>query len=344
MITRGPWQIAFVVYESPDSIKPFYDKVWSLPLLDFTVRIEPTDLDALQLILRQQFELKLTGLPFNTTQRDLLTFLDIIKAKSCFIPRDLQYRNRPYAYINFDNQEDYDAALNSHHKFKSNVLFWVNPTAPHCRRCGNPDHEAKDCSPQRPSNPYRQLYDRFKPASYRPPRKYNNRPNPSTNNDRSVHKPNKSYAETLKSPIHNNHQSPIISADTASALKDILGRLDDLDNKLTKLNDDIITAKNEILILQDNQDDIDYRLTTLEKHNNIIHTKGGYNDEMEADELTDTPTDPASNQTPHMTSSNSPPLEKVNNLQKEFTETRSEIKSIASTINKILQTFPPSSQ
>ncbi|CAI2191446.1 6059_t:CDS:1, partial [Funneliformis geosporum] len=39
--------------------------------MEFSVRIEPTDINEIQTTLHQQSELKLTGLPFNTTQLDL---------------------------------------------------------------------------------------------------------------------------------------------------------------------------------------------------------------------------------------------------------------------------------
>ncbi|CAI2195204.1 9120_t:CDS:1, partial [Funneliformis geosporum] len=81
-------QIAFIVYESPDSIQQFYDTTWSILLMEFSVIIESTDINEIQTALRQQFELKLTGLLFNTTQLDLSDFLIQIKAKSCFIPKD----------------------------------------------------------------------------------------------------------------------------------------------------------------------------------------------------------------------------------------------------------------
>ena len=60
--------------------------------------------------------------------------------------------------------------------------------------------------------------------------------------------------------------------------------LTDIDNKLITLNDEIITVKNEIIILQENQEDIDYRITKLEKCNNIVHTKEVYDSEMEFDD------------------------------------------------------------
>ncbi|CAI2180094.1 8871_t:CDS:2 [Funneliformis geosporum] len=64
---KDPWQIAFIVYGSLDSIQKFYDNTWSILLMEFSVRIELTDITEIQTSLRQQFELKLTGFPFNTT-------------------------------------------------------------------------------------------------------------------------------------------------------------------------------------------------------------------------------------------------------------------------------------
>ncbi|CAI2184072.1 4292_t:CDS:2, partial [Funneliformis geosporum] len=66
----------------------FNDNTWSILLMEFSVRIEPTNINEIQTALRQQFELKLTGFSFNITQLDLFDFLIQIKAKSCFIPRD----------------------------------------------------------------------------------------------------------------------------------------------------------------------------------------------------------------------------------------------------------------
>ncbi|CAI2202148.1 12484_t:CDS:2, partial [Funneliformis geosporum] len=46
----------------------------------------------------------------------LADFLVHINAKSCFIPRDRQYCLRQYAYINFDNEDNYDTAFNFQQK------------------------------------------------------------------------------------------------------------------------------------------------------------------------------------------------------------------------------------
>src|SRR5215216_4640655 len=173
MIIRGPWQIAFVVFENADVIKPFYNDHWSIQFLDTALRVEPTDLNPLQTALRQQFELKLTGLPLNTDQLQLSDFLAHIKARSCFIPRDQQYRLRPYVFINFASLDDLDAAAAQSQKFKGKPLFWMEPATKHCRSCGAPGHEFKDCSNRKSANPYKPLYDRFKPEQYRPPRIFN---------------------------------------------------------------------------------------------------------------------------------------------------------------------------
>jgi hypothetical protein len=264
LIVRGPWQIAFIVYENNDSIKQFYNDIWSVSFLEFALRVEPTDLDPLQTTLRQQFELKLTGLPFNTDQRSLQEFLTQINAKSCFIPRDQQYRLRPYAFINFGTIEDLDAAAAQHHKFKGNILYWMDPANKHCRKCGSPDHEIKDCPKKGPSNPYKPLYDRFKPEQYKPS-------HPRTN---LISQNNLSYADAIRSkPIDNNKLTPIkgnisrthnTPSNTVDAIHSLIARIDNIDNKLMLLSDEIILIKNEVLEQRHNQGDIDHRLSRLE--------------------------------------------------------------------------------
>src|SRR3954454_9948044 len=86
LIVRGPWQIAFIVYENNDAIKQFYNDTWSVSFLEFALRVESTDLDPMQTTLRQQFELKLTGLPLNTDQRSLQDFLTQIKPNHALFP------------------------------------------------------------------------------------------------------------------------------------------------------------------------------------------------------------------------------------------------------------------
>src|SRR4051812_28705235 len=60
-----------------------------------------------------------------------------------------------------------DSAIVQQHKFKGNILHWMNPANKHYRKCRSPNHEIKDYSKKGPSNPYKPLYDHFKPEQYR---------------------------------------------------------------------------------------------------------------------------------------------------------------------------------
>jgi len=71
MVTKEAWQLAWIVYKDPHTIATFYDHVWSLQILDFRVKIYPTDLSPKQLELRNKFTCKMSGLPPNTTVHDL---------------------------------------------------------------------------------------------------------------------------------------------------------------------------------------------------------------------------------------------------------------------------------
>jgi len=167
------------------------------------------------------------------------------------------------------------------------------------------------------------------------------RPNNYTSNTPVNQHQRSSYADALKSknPKH-QQQFP----DVSTALNDILKRLTDIDNKLITLNDEIITAKNEIIILQENQEDIDYHITKLEKYNNIVYTKGVYDSDMEFDDSQEPPLESTFDRLPSNLSTNTSPLDKVTSLENQFTESRSEIKNIANSIQQILQTLPSSSK
>jgi len=195
----------------------------------------------------------LTGLPLNTNQQQLQDFLSHIKAKSCFIPRDQQYRLRPYAFINFASLDDLDAAAAQSQKFKERSLFWMDPSAKHCHSCGAPGHEFKDCSNRKPVNPYKPLYERFKPEQYRPPRTFNkNNPN------------NPSFAHIInnqKPP--NTKDSPKQPQNVIDALKLVQERLDSIDVKLLAISDEIKAIKTDIAAHEENENDIGFRLNRL---------------------------------------------------------------------------------
>jgi len=216
--------------------------------LENFLRVEPTDLDPSQIAIRQQFKLKLTGLPYNTDQRQLIDFLTHIKAKSCFIPRDQQYHLRPYAFVNLANNDDLISAANQSQKFKGKVLYWMDPSNKHCRICGTPNHELKDCTNRKPANPYKPLYDRFKPEQYRPPRSFQlNNQGPYRSFSHVLQNEQKSSTNNTQSnnqKIDNGNKQMNVPPNTSDAFKLIQEKLDNIENKLTLIEDEIVSLKN----------------------------------------------------------------------------------------------------
>ena len=194
MTTLGLWQRAYVVYKESSTINQLKTDVWSINILDFSVRVHPLNLSKDEFDEREAYALKLTGLPFGTTQHDLQHIIQDTNAKTCYIPKNAKtYRNLPIAILGFDCDDRAHAAYDKNYTFKGRKLYWNVPGIPNCRTCGNPDHVTNQCphKSQRPRNSFNQLYDRFKPAQYRS----KVTPPPKVNNTRS----NKSYAETAKS-------------------------------------------------------------------------------------------------------------------------------------------------
>ncbi len=171
MTTTGMWQRAYVVYKDASTISRLKADVWSLDIMDFSVRVHPLNLSKEDYEDCEAYSLKLTGLLFGTTQHDLRQIIEDTNAKSCYIPRHTQsYKNLPIAIFSFDCDDRAHVAYEKNFSLKGRKLYWNFPGIPNCRTCGNPDHVTKKCpsKQQRRSNPYSQLYDKYKPAQYRP--------------------------------------------------------------------------------------------------------------------------------------------------------------------------------
>ncbi|CAI2201037.1 1044_t:CDS:2, partial [Funneliformis geosporum] len=121
---------------------------------------------------------------------------------------------RPYAYINFDNEDDYDTAFNSQQKFKNRILYWVTPGVFHCTRCGSPDHETYNYTLRNNNN---QSENKNTPVQYKPPQ-------------------------------HNN--TPVLDQ---TGLNRIMDSLSKLEQKFKTLSDDLTATKNISKELQQGQ-------------------------------------------------------------------------------------------
>ena len=94
---------------------------------------------------RNKYVLKLTELPFNTRSRDIQEIIDNVDAKTCFIPRSLQYKTKPFAIVSFNNEIAYNKALASNYQFRNKSLKWCRAMDKTCHKCGDPQHIAVRC-------------------------------------------------------------------------------------------------------------------------------------------------------------------------------------------------------
>src|SRR5438034_598096 len=173
MRTRNLFQHAYIRYTSADAIKDFKDTSWCSFIAKHCVRVLPLTLTAEERLLRQQFCLKLAGIPRNCQAGHLVGFLKSINAKSCFIPRNLQtYRQQNFAFVNFCNKDDFDRASLSSYSFQDSRLYWCDQKAKTCFSCGSPNHSVKVC-PKRanardPKNlQLKKLYNKYHPAQHK---------------------------------------------------------------------------------------------------------------------------------------------------------------------------------
>ena len=170
LILRGAWQQGFVVYKKGTDLQRLHQDLWSLPIMDFRVRLYPLNLTEEEKDEREAYCLKLTGLPVGTTHLDMNDIIDKTKAKSCFIPKSRDtYRNLNYAFLTFISEEEAHEAYLMSFKLRNKILYWNHPEVANCTHCGNPDHRSDKCRNKkkpRTSPQLTHLYERFKPANY----------------------------------------------------------------------------------------------------------------------------------------------------------------------------------
>ncbi|CAB4442134.1 unnamed protein product [Rhizophagus irregularis] len=116
----------FVRYEQEDNINIFYFQ-WSCYLEQHTVRVIPLLLNDESREDRYGFALKLTGLPFGTTGRELNELLKGSGTKSVVISRNPKnYNLLKYAMVYFPNEDVLTEAASLELKIKGSELFWLN--------------------------------------------------------------------------------------------------------------------------------------------------------------------------------------------------------------------------
>src|SRR6266498_1744964 len=120
--------------------------MWSLDIMDFSVHVHPLNLSKEDYEDCEAYSLKLTGLPFSTTQHDLCQIIEDTQAKSRYIlHNNNSYKNLPIAILSFDCDDRVHVAYEKNFPLKDCKLYWNLLDIPNCRTCGNPDHITKKC-------------------------------------------------------------------------------------------------------------------------------------------------------------------------------------------------------
>jgi hypothetical protein len=147
----GLYQTVYITYQKVESIGCFYNQQWAAHVNENTGRVIPLLLNNKKRELRKKFSLKLAGLPYNTTGKDLEDIVLKVGGKDCFIPKNPKnYKNLHYAYIHFDNEEKWKNAANkkiyySKGPIKNQELIFVATAEKLCNMCAKPNHMVKNC-------------------------------------------------------------------------------------------------------------------------------------------------------------------------------------------------------
>ncbi|POG75891.1 hypothetical protein GLOIN_2v1769705 [Rhizophagus irregularis DAOM 181602=DAOM 197198] len=157
-----------------DNLNDYEIKIWDVPL--------DVDKQMLEVYLKSfgpsNLMLKLANLPVGTYAADLKDIIIQMKAKSCFVPKNRfskNYEKERFAFVFFDNENDFNNALEKKFSFNNRGLVFVNYNAVTCHVCGSPYHRVRTCPEnQRKRNltstheVYQQIYSRYGVKAPRP--------------------------------------------------------------------------------------------------------------------------------------------------------------------------------
>ncbi|CAB5196309.1 unnamed protein product [Rhizophagus irregularis] len=167
-----------VVRFNGKQVEEKFKDLWSLRFCKYAFRIFPSNLTKDERNLRFKYGLKLANLPVGTYAADLKDIIIQMKAKSCFVPKNRfskNYEKERFAFVFFDNENDFNNALGKKFSFNNRGLVFVNYDAVTCHVCGSPYHRVRTCPEnQRKRNlsltheVYQQIYSRYGVKAPRP--------------------------------------------------------------------------------------------------------------------------------------------------------------------------------
>ncbi|PKK58495.1 hypothetical protein RhiirC2_796203, partial [Rhizophagus irregularis] len=160
-----------VVRFNGKQVEEKFKDLWSLRFCKYAFRIFPSNLTKDERNLYFKYGLKLANLPVGTYAADLKDIIIQMKVKSCFVPKNRfskNYEKERFAFVFFDNENDFNNALGKKFSFNNRGLVFVNYDAVTCHVCSSPYHRVRTCPEnQRKRNlsstheVYQQIYSRY---------------------------------------------------------------------------------------------------------------------------------------------------------------------------------------
>ncbi|GBC43778.2 RNA-directed DNA polymerase from mobile element jockey-like [Rhizophagus irregularis DAOM 181602=DAOM 197198] len=200
-----------------DNFNDYEIKIWDVPL-DVDKQMLEVYLKSFGPIKTLKFNVKnlyyKVVVRFNGTYAaDLKDIIIQMKAKSCFVPKNRfskNYEKERFAFVFFDNENDFNNALEKKFSFNNRGLVFVNYDAVTCHVCGSLYHRVRTCPEnQRKRNMssthevYQQIYSRYGVKAPRPSMGF--RPLFPRN---SQYQPDKSEVPNVRANVLTSSQSP----------------------------------------------------------------------------------------------------------------------------------------
>ena len=148
MKVNGAWQTANLTFNDESTVTEFFHEKWSDVVRKDSVRIYLAENYKQNKEERTRFCAKLCNIPKNTTGFDIEDYVHSKKGKTCFIPRTrVQYGRVRYAFINFENEADMQAAIDTEETqfMKNFIIYWTKADTKTCHICQSKEHLAANC-------------------------------------------------------------------------------------------------------------------------------------------------------------------------------------------------------
>ncbi|PKK66482.1 hypothetical protein RhiirC2_784721 [Rhizophagus irregularis] len=138
-----------VRFQKPSAFEYFIQEdYWSLEIENFSVRILPGNRDHPTYKKRTSFYHKITGLPLNTTNKDIELIIKYLHGRTCTFTQISKYSTMKNAYIYVDEKnfpENANGAISTNFNGSSIYIYPSTLTSKTCNICGMCNHATNNC-------------------------------------------------------------------------------------------------------------------------------------------------------------------------------------------------------